>query len=97
MAKSLKDDDAKLQGLRSFGLRQPVPEHEAPSIYVDNKSKGEICMKKVIYKARYFWHSIQFNKNRALLEDCLCQELKTNIESKMHYHEREAINYITKL
>lgn len=54
-------------------------------------------MKKVIYKARYFWHSIQFNKNRALLEDCLCQELKTNIETKMHYHEREAINYIAKL
>ncbi|WP_154670436.1 hypothetical protein [Bacillus timonensis] len=54
-------------------------------------------MKKAIYKAKYYWHSMQFNKNRTLLEDCLSQKLKSQIESKMQYHEREAINYITKL
>ncbi|MDR4890079.1 hypothetical protein RGU12_21515 [Fredinandcohnia sp. QZ13] len=54
-------------------------------------------MKKAIYKVKYYWHSMQFNKNRTLLEDCLSQKLKSDIESKMKYHEREAINYITKL
>lgn len=96
MAKSLKDDDAKLEGLRSFGLCQPVPEHEAPSVYVYKIERG-ICVKKAIYKVKYYWHSMQFNKNRTLLEDCLSQKLKSDIESKMKYHEREAINYITKL
>ncbi|WP_449537892.1 hypothetical protein [Ferdinandcohnia sp. Marseille-Q9671] len=54
-------------------------------------------MKKVIYKVKYVWHSFQFNKNRALLQECLAKDLKTDLESKMQYHEREAINYITKL
>jgi len=44
MAKSLKDDDAKLEGLRSHRLRQPVPEHETLSIYVSNRK--EICSEK---------------------------------------------------
>ncbi len=46
MAKSLKDDDAKLEGLRSFGLRQPVPEHEAPSIYVYKQIERRIMHEK---------------------------------------------------
>ncbi|WP_453993296.1 hypothetical protein [Bacillus nitroreducens] len=54
-------------------------------------------MKKVIYKAKYYYHNFQYNKNRALLEDCLCVKLKADIRSKMNYHEREAINYMTKL
>ncbi|WP_180271629.1 hypothetical protein [Fredinandcohnia onubensis] len=54
-------------------------------------------MKNIFDKVRYYWHSIQFNKNRALLEGCLCQDLKSDIESKMHHHQREAISYIAKL
>ncbi|WP_180271631.1 hypothetical protein [Fredinandcohnia onubensis] len=54
-------------------------------------------MIKLIYKAKYYWHSFQFSKNRALLEDCLCQNLKSTIEMKMYYHKRAANNYITKL
>ncbi len=95
MAKLLKDDDAKLEGLRSFGLCQPVSEHELRRFMVHIERR--ICMKKVIYKVKYVWHSFQFNKNRALLQECLAKDLKTDLESKMQYHEREAINYITKL
>lgn len=91
----MKNDDAKLQGLRSFGLCQPVPEHETPSTYVNQK--GEYVMKRVIYKAKFYWHSMQFNKNRTLLEDCRSSELKQTIQSKMQYHERAAVNYIAKL
>ena len=92
----MKNDDAKLEGLRSFGLCQPVPEYEAPSIYVNNESKGELCMKKVIYKAKYYWHSLQYNKNRNLFEDCRDEDIKSTIKSKMQYHERAAVNYIVK-
>ncbi|MFD1780179.1 hypothetical protein ACFSFW_16055 [Fredinandcohnia salidurans] len=53
-------------------------------------------MKKAIYKAKYYWHSMQFNKNRTLLEGCRSSQLKQTIESKMQYHEREAINTISK-
>ncbi|MEH7383237.1 hypothetical protein V7138_22435 [Bacillus sp. JJ1533] len=53
-------------------------------------------MKKMIFKAKYYWHSFQFNRNRAMLEGCLCQDIRTNLESKMQYHEREAITYVAK-
>nr|WP_309098413.1 hypothetical protein [Fredinandcohnia onubensis] len=53
-------------------------------------------MKKAVYKAKYYWHSMQFNKHRTLLEDCRSSQLKQTIESKMQYHERAAINTIAK-
>ncbi|MEK5444741.1 hypothetical protein [Fredinandcohnia sp. FSL W7-1320] len=54
-------------------------------------------MRKTIYKAKYYWHTFQFSKNRALLEDCLCENLKYTIEMKMYYHKRAAFNYMVKL
>lgn len=54
-------------------------------------------MKRAIYKVKYYWHIMQFNKNRTLLEDCRNSELKRTIRSKMQYHERAAVNYIAKL
>ncbi|MFS0862257.1 hypothetical protein [Fredinandcohnia sp. 179-A 10B2 NHS] len=54
-------------------------------------------MKNVINKVRFYYHSMQYNKNRVLLEDCLCQQMKKDIELKMHYHEREAVQRMIKL
>ncbi|WP_159439973.1 hypothetical protein [Bacillus sinesaloumensis] len=53
-------------------------------------------MKKFVYKVKYYWHSLQFKKNKVLFEDCLSEDLKTDIKSRMQYHERAAINYIAK-
>lgn len=60
------------------------------------QSKGDVYMKKVIYKAKYYWHSFQYNKHKVLLEDCLSGDIKTDIKTKMQYHERAAVNYIAK-
>ncbi|WP_157256192.1 hypothetical protein [Bacillus timonensis] len=54
-------------------------------------------MKRLILKAKYYWHSLQFSKNKALLEDCLCANTKSDIQSKMQYHERKAISHLTKM
>ncbi|WP_223254409.1 hypothetical protein [Bacillus sp. HNG] len=54
-------------------------------------------MKKAIYKLKYYWHSMQYNKQKALFEDCRYEkDKKSDIISKMQYHERAALNYIAK-
>ncbi|MEH7385781.1 hypothetical protein V7147_10275 [Bacillus sp. JJ1521] len=54
-------------------------------------------MKRFIYKVKYYWHSMQYNKNKILIEDCRSEDIKSEIKTKMQYHERAAVNYITKL
>jgi len=53
-------------------------------------------MKKVIYKIKYYWHTVQYNKSKNLFEECLSMDKKSEIKIKMQYHERAAINYIAK-
>lgn len=54
-------------------------------------------MKKAIYKVKYYWHSLHFTMNKVLFNDCLDEDKKLDIKTKMQYHERAAVNYITKL
>ncbi|MFT4414732.1 hypothetical protein ACLM5H_12810 [Fredinandcohnia humi] len=54
-------------------------------------------MKRMICKLKYHWHSFQYKKNQVLYEDCLCNDVKIRIATKMNYHERKAIHHITKL
>jgi hypothetical protein len=37
-------------------------------------------------KVAFFWHSLRYSFNSIILEDCLCDEMKTKIKAKRDYH-----------
>jgi hypothetical protein len=37
-------------------------------------------------KVALFWHSLSTNYYSTILEDCLCDEMKTKIKAKRDYH-----------
>lgn len=40
-------------------------------------------MRKIV---ALYWHSLRYNYNSIILEDCLCNEMKTQIKVKVDYH-----------
>jgi len=40
-------------------------------------------------KVELIWHSFRYNYNSIILEDCLCNEMKTKIRVKRDYHSEK--------
>jgi hypothetical protein len=53
-------------------------------------------MKKIYFKLNYYWHVFKFNQLQGIINDCLDEQTKLNLENEISYHERSALNCIMK-
>lgn len=98
MAKSLKNDDAKLKGLMlqcSDVSQFPNTSRDTPSIYVQQKEESNVL--RVFVKARYSLHYFLKNYNEVLSNDALNEELKSKFRIKASYHDQKASSLLSKL
>jgi hypothetical protein len=93
MAKSLKDDDAKLKGLTLITM--PASFRIRPLRFM--KSIGGIFVFKNLLKVKYQWHSFRYRYNEMLMNDCLCNEIRTKLQDKAAYHEQKAVSLLIKI
>jgi hypothetical protein len=50
-----------------------------------------VLLKSMLIKGKYFYHVFQQRHNELLQQDCLCEELKTELKVKALYHNSKAI------
>ncbi|SFB20932.1 MULTISPECIES: hypothetical protein [unclassified Bacillus (in: firmicutes)] len=54
-------------------------------------------MLNFILKGKYVWHVALKRYNEVLIEDCLCQEIRSKLHEKVHYHQYKAFDLSGKL
>ena len=53
-------------------------------------------MKRLYFKSKYYWHVLQFKQLKGNMNHSLDESAKSNLEQKMSYHEKSALNYMMK-
>jgi hypothetical protein len=54
-------------------------------------------MFKKVNKVKYHWHSFRYRYHEMLINDCLCEEIRTKLQGKASYHERRAVSLLVKI
>jgi hypothetical protein len=93
-AKSLKNDDAKLQGLKQSNAK-PASFRIRTLRFM--KIIGGIYVMKLSLKLKYSWHFLRYRYIAILKNDCLCKDLKVKLEQKANFHEKKAVSLLLRM
>jgi hypothetical protein len=63
----------------------------SPTVY---GTIGGIGVFKKALKVKYVWHSFRYRYHEMLLNDCLCDSLRSKLQGKAAYHERKAVSIL---